>query len=67
MVDIFLIYKKNLSEKFLADPGDHHAASSRILNRIFKLLLLLELAYDLTQTWQKPRKHLWLLFDEADS
>jgi hypothetical protein len=66
MVDLSLIYKNNLSEKCLANPGDHHAASFRTPNRIFKLLLLLELAYDLTQTLHQPRKHFWLLFDEAD-
>jgi hypothetical protein len=51
MVYLSLIYNNNLSESFLVDPDDHHAASSRAPNRIFKLLLLIELAYDLTQTW----------------
>jgi hypothetical protein len=60
MVDLSLIYKNNLSEQFLANAG------SKTLNRILKLLLLLELAYDLTQTRHQPRKFLCLLFDEAD-
>ena len=36
MVDLPLIYKNNLSELFLADPVDHHAASFRTPNQNFK-------------------------------
>jgi hypothetical protein len=44
----------------LADPGDHHEANSRTPDRNFKIDLLLEVAYDLTQTGHEPRKHLCL-------
>jgi hypothetical protein len=56
----------SVSDLFLTDPADHHAASSRTPNQISKLLLLLVLAYDLNRTCHQPRKHFWLLFDEAD-
>ena len=39
----------------MADAGDHHAASSRTPKQNFKVLLL-ELAYDLTQIWHEPKK-----------
>jgi hypothetical protein len=46
----------------LANPGGHHAASSRTPNQNSKVLLLLQLAYDFTQTWHEPRKHLVVIW-----